>query len=181
VSVGPLEIIIVLVLALLVFGPKGLPQAGRSLGQAMREFRKATQTARTELGLDELTAGINDLKSSASVDLGLKDVDLGLKDIKSSMTVDLKAPAVPTPRQVGAATAAAVDAPVADKPVPVAAASSDTAPAGAIAAEAAAEPAIAEPPAAEAAVEPVVEELPAVEPAGADTAATGASAGHDDA
>ena len=52
-----MEIVVVLVLALLVFGPKRLPQAGRSLGQAMREFRKAAQTARTELGLDEVTEG----------------------------------------------------------------------------------------------------------------------------
>jgi len=133
VSVGPLEIVIVLVLALLVFGPKGLPQAGRSLGQAMREFRKATQTARTELGLDEMADGINDLKSSMSV-------DLGLNDIKSSMSVDLNATA-----------AAAVVAPPADKPVPVAAASSDTAPPEATAAEAtAAEATAAEATAAEA-------------------------------
>ena len=68
-SVGPLEIVIVLVLALLVFGPKRLPQAGRSLGQTMREFRKAAQTARTELGLDEVTEGVKDLKSSLSIDL----------------------------------------------------------------------------------------------------------------
>ncbi len=40
-NVGPTEIIIVLVVALLVFGPKRLPQMGRSLGRGVREFRKA--------------------------------------------------------------------------------------------------------------------------------------------
>ncbi len=42
--VGPLgfwEITIILVIVLLVFGPKGLPKLARSLGQAMREFRDA--------------------------------------------------------------------------------------------------------------------------------------------
>jgi len=132
VSVGPLEIVIVLVLALLVFGPKGLPQAGRSLGQAMREFRKATQTARTELGLDEMAEGVNDLKSSLSI--------------------DLKSATAPAPRQAAAeAAAAAVVAPAADKPVPVATAGSDTTPVEVTAAEAAVEPAVDEPVAAEAA------------------------------
>ena len=37
--IGPTELIIVLVLALIVLGPKRLPQAGRSLGQGMREFK----------------------------------------------------------------------------------------------------------------------------------------------
>lgn len=38
-NVGPLEIIVVLGIVLLVFGPKRLPQAGRALGQSMREFK----------------------------------------------------------------------------------------------------------------------------------------------
>jgi sec-independent protein translocase protein TatA len=38
-SVGPFELIIVLVIALVVFGPKRLPQLGRQLGSGMREFK----------------------------------------------------------------------------------------------------------------------------------------------
>src|SRR3954468_14855617 len=38
-SIGPLELIIVLVIILVIFGPKRLPQAGRSLGQGLREFK----------------------------------------------------------------------------------------------------------------------------------------------
>ncbi len=37
--VGPTELIIVLVIALIIFGPKRLPQLGRSLGSGMREFK----------------------------------------------------------------------------------------------------------------------------------------------
>ena len=36
---GPLEIIIVLVIVLVIFGPKRLPDLGRSLGRGMREFK----------------------------------------------------------------------------------------------------------------------------------------------
>ena len=38
-NIGPLEIIIVLVIVLVIFGPKRLPDLGRSLGTSMREFK----------------------------------------------------------------------------------------------------------------------------------------------
>ena len=38
-SIGPLELAIVLVIALVIFGPKRLPDLGRSLGSGMREFK----------------------------------------------------------------------------------------------------------------------------------------------
>jgi sec-independent protein translocase protein TatA len=38
-SIGPMELMVVLVIALVVLGPKRLPQAGRSLGKGMREFK----------------------------------------------------------------------------------------------------------------------------------------------
>jgi sec-independent protein translocase protein TatA len=38
-QIGPLEIVMILVVALVVFGPKKLPEVGRSLGRGIREFR----------------------------------------------------------------------------------------------------------------------------------------------
>ena len=38
-NIGPLELIIVLVIVLLIFGPKRLPGLGRSLGSGMKEFK----------------------------------------------------------------------------------------------------------------------------------------------
>lgn len=38
-NIGPLEIIVVLIIALVVFGPKRLPELGSSLGKGIREFR----------------------------------------------------------------------------------------------------------------------------------------------
>ncbi len=38
-NIGPMELIIVLIIALIVLGPKKLPDAGRSLGRGMREFK----------------------------------------------------------------------------------------------------------------------------------------------
>jgi sec-independent protein translocase protein TatA len=43
-NIGPMELVVVLIIALVVLGPKRLPQAGRSLGSGMREFRDAITT-----------------------------------------------------------------------------------------------------------------------------------------
>jgi sec-independent protein translocase protein TatA len=38
-NIGPMEIIVVLIIALVVFGPKRLPDLGHSLGKGIREFK----------------------------------------------------------------------------------------------------------------------------------------------
>jgi sec-independent protein translocase protein TatA len=40
-NVGPMELVIVLVIALIVLGPKRLPEVGRSVGRGMREFKES--------------------------------------------------------------------------------------------------------------------------------------------
>jgi sec-independent protein translocase protein TatA len=40
-SIGPLELVVVLAIALIVLGPKRLPDAGKSLGRGIREFKGA--------------------------------------------------------------------------------------------------------------------------------------------
>jgi sec-independent protein translocase protein TatA len=40
-NIGPMELVIVLVIALIVLGPKRLPDAGKSLGRGLREFKGA--------------------------------------------------------------------------------------------------------------------------------------------
>jgi sec-independent protein translocase protein TatA len=47
-AIGPMELIIILVIALVILGPKKLPDAGRSLGKGMREFKDALTPARPE-------------------------------------------------------------------------------------------------------------------------------------
>ena len=52
-GIGPLEIVIVLIIVLVVFGPKRLPDLGRSLGRGMREFKDSV----TGEDKEELPAG----------------------------------------------------------------------------------------------------------------------------
>jgi sec-independent protein translocase protein TatA len=44
-NVGPLELIIVLAIALIVLGPKKLPEFGKSIGSGMREFKDSLTTS----------------------------------------------------------------------------------------------------------------------------------------
>jgi TatA/E family protein of Tat protein translocase len=48
-NIGPMELIVILVLALIVFGPKRLPEIGRTVGKGLREFQKATKEVRGEI------------------------------------------------------------------------------------------------------------------------------------
>ena len=48
-DIGLQELVVIFVIALLVFGPKNLPQLGRALGRAMREFRKASDEFRSTI------------------------------------------------------------------------------------------------------------------------------------
>ena len=51
-SLGFGEILIILVFALVIFGPKRLPEMGRTIGRSLREFRRATSDLRSELEID---------------------------------------------------------------------------------------------------------------------------------
>ncbi len=48
-QLGPAEVLVILVVALLVFGPKRLPEVGRQVGRGLHELRKIQETVRDEL------------------------------------------------------------------------------------------------------------------------------------
>jgi Tat protein translocase TatB subunit len=48
-SLGGAELLLILVLALLLFGPRRLPEIGRTIGKGLAEFRKATTDFKTSL------------------------------------------------------------------------------------------------------------------------------------
>ena len=69
-GIGGMEIFIILVIALVIFGPKKLPEMGRSLGKAIREFKSAGSDLQ-----DELTKAANDIE---------KETDPNIKPPKPS-------------------------------------------------------------------------------------------------
>lgn len=50
---GIQELIVVLVIALIIFGPRKLPEIGSALGKSLREFKKATNEMKKTISLDE--------------------------------------------------------------------------------------------------------------------------------
>ncbi len=55
-NVGPMELVLVLAIALIVLGPKKLPEVGRSLGKGMREFKDSIAGNHPDDEDDELPA-----------------------------------------------------------------------------------------------------------------------------
>ncbi len=48
-SLGPLEIVVIFVVALLAFGPERMPELARQAGRAMRELRKVQESLKADL------------------------------------------------------------------------------------------------------------------------------------
>lgn len=80
-GIGMPELIIILAVALIVIGPKKLPDLAKSLGRAFNEFRKATQ----------------ELKASIDLDDGLKDVKKTFDDLNAGVRQGVKDPAPSAP------------------------------------------------------------------------------------
>jgi sec-independent protein translocase protein TatA len=72
-GLGIPELLIIFVIALLVFGPKKLPELGKSIGKALAEFKKASddfqETVRQEMKDVEKTADLDQVKKLGSIDL----------------------------------------------------------------------------------------------------------------
>ncbi|KJR98871.1 MAG: preprotein translocase subunit TatA [Peptococcaceae bacterium BRH_c4a] len=47
-GIGPWELILILVIALVIFGPGKLPDVGKALGNGLKEFRKASEGIKSE-------------------------------------------------------------------------------------------------------------------------------------
>jgi TatA/E family protein of Tat protein translocase len=75
------EIILIFVVALLLFGPRKMPQIGRSIGRALGEFRRASnefkRTIEDEVASEDVRAVEKDLKD-------LRDVGRDLSDLRKS-------------------------------------------------------------------------------------------------
>jgi TatA/E family protein of Tat protein translocase len=62
-SIGMPELVVILVIALIIFGPRKLPELGRSLGRSIGEFRRASNELRSTL---EEEIRVEEQKSTAA-------------------------------------------------------------------------------------------------------------------
>ena len=93
-SIGMPELIIIFVIALIIFGPRKLPELGRSLGKSLAEFKRAS----------------NELKSTLEEEIRLEETRASLEESKAKTAA--QAAAAP------ATTAAADTTPHVEEPVP---------------------------------------------------------------
>jgi TatA/E family protein of Tat protein translocase len=77
-NIGLPELLIILVIALLIFGPKKLPEVGKSLGRAIREFRRTSDEIKEkieqEIQADELKDIHEDIKKDIKDIKEIKDI-----------------------------------------------------------------------------------------------------------
>lgn len=76
-GIGMPEMIIILAVALIVFGPKRLPELAKSLGRALGEFKRATsdlkQSIETDTGLDDVRSSLDGVKKDIESQVDLAD------------------------------------------------------------------------------------------------------------
>jgi len=53
-GIGATELILILAIALIVFGPKRLPELARALGKSIKEFRKASEEVKSSLDVVDI-------------------------------------------------------------------------------------------------------------------------------
>jgi TatA/E family protein of Tat protein translocase len=85
-GIGMPELILIMVVALIVIGPKKLPDLAKSLGRALGEFKKATrefkETIELEHGLDDVKKTFNEMNKDIK-----ETIDVGLREEKSDHIV----------------------------------------------------------------------------------------------
>ena len=99
-GIGVPELILILVVGLIVFGPGKLPEMGRSLGKGIREFRKASNA---------LTAAINAPEPPPAQPAAAPAAQPAPHPIEAAKTTSSAAP-MPTATPTAATAAAAVEA-----------------------------------------------------------------------
>lgn len=81
-SIGGMELLGILVIALILFGPRRLPEIGRTLGKTMQQFRRAANDLRVDLE--------REVRSDE-----VKEVEADLKTVSRDINRDLKEAVLP--------------------------------------------------------------------------------------
>lgn len=86
-NIGFPELLVIMAIALLIFGPKKLPEVGKSLGKALREFRRTTDEIKEKIEEEIQAEEFRDIKSDIE---DLKDI--GVENITEDNTQSQDSP-----------------------------------------------------------------------------------------
>lgn len=78
-NIGGGEMLVILLLILIFFGPKKFPEIGKSIGRGIREFRNAMRDVQEELKIPDLKSDIEQTKSKLREGMGLNDIKSDLE------------------------------------------------------------------------------------------------------
>lgn len=92
-SLGIPELILIFIVALIVFGPKRLPEIGKTLGKAMGEFKKATDDFKNTI---EREVQVEELKQLASTTIPVHEAVSRTEPVPVEVTAEVR-PAEPVP------------------------------------------------------------------------------------
>jgi len=89
-NIGFAELLLVLVIAYVIVGPKDLPKVARWLGRMVRRARALIRELKNEVGWDEMMSETEDVRKD--IDSALKDADVSadLKDARKALTQSVK-------------------------------------------------------------------------------------------
>ena len=98
------ELILIFVVALLVFGPKKLPELGKSLGKGLREFKRATEDLKSnwEDQIKDAESSIKEVKDTVAETAS--DVKKDFKDMDIHLQAELDADAAASAKKSAVAT-----------------------------------------------------------------------------
>ena len=74
-GIGMPELIVILIIALIIIGPKKLPDLAKSLGKGLAEFRHATDNVKESLNVDGMKDEVNEIKDSILLSTDEKNSD----------------------------------------------------------------------------------------------------------
>jgi len=114
-SLGPAEILVILVVALLVFGPNKMPEIGRQVARGVREFRRVQQHLSSEL--QSVVSDLDPTAPTPASSGGDTVPTLPPKDITETSAAEAPAAVTPPPTEL-AATGHDPSPPIDAEPVP---------------------------------------------------------------
>ena len=82
-GLGMPELIVIAVIALIIFGPKRLPEMGRSVGSALREFKK---------GAESITGEVKDIADVGDIGKDLKSINKEMAETGKAVTESVQNP-----------------------------------------------------------------------------------------
>ncbi len=95
---GPLELVIILVIALLILGPGKLPDVGAALGKSIREFRKASADVQDAVKVDVNTTPLPATPPQAPAPVApAAPTEVGAPPTQAATTASAAASSEPTP------------------------------------------------------------------------------------